>query len=294
MTDAEKLEKLFDDAKTSGGMNYLYTLVRVEGITRQPDPILKLRKNLTTDLDKASKEDLLSHLSFLGQDLELLRLFSNLLNCLSKQEYQVSPFIHLYGSPHAQKNPSALVVSADVISKASRINRTDVVDILKSIYTPRLEASLNQADHSDLSQLRDTLSESYTGLRPLLSKYFERLQRFKDDSPYAKLRTFEVIKLLVDPDDGLYGFEMYFSTGGNAKFSRKDGRTEAVNLSFNDGIGFQIGDLEAQKKEWRVGQKRLYEVGLEGRYNEIGHWRPLSYPTDCSSLQKRGPRVFTR
>jgi len=45
-----------------------------------------------------------------------------------------------------------------------------------------------------------------------------------------------------------------------------------------------IGDLDARRDEWRVGEKRLYEVGLPGRYNTLGQWKPIFYPSDANQL----------
>ncbi|MCJ7515190.1 MAG: hypothetical protein MUO89_04355, partial [Dehalococcoidia bacterium] len=43
-------------------------------------------------------------------------------------------------------------------------------------------------------------------------------------------------------------------------------------------------------EEWRVGDKKLYEVGLPGRYNKLGEWKPLIYPArskTTTSLQRK-------
>ncbi len=40
------------------------------------------------------------------------------------------------------------------------------------------------------------------------------------------------------------------------------------------------------KDEWRVGDKRLYEIGLQGRYNNLGEWKPIFYPGKSEQLSK--------
>jgi len=53
-----------------------------------------------------------------------------------------------------------------------------------------------------------------------------------------------------------------------------------------DGVSFMVGELDSLRDEWRVGDKRLYEIGLHGRYNAFGEWRPIIYPGDSASLQR--------
>ena len=48
------LEDLFEKAKAEGSIQYLYTLVRVDGITSYPDPILKLNTELQSNPAPAS------------------------------------------------------------------------------------------------------------------------------------------------------------------------------------------------------------------------------------------------
>src|SRR5205814_445061 len=40
------------------------------------------------------------------------------------------------------------------------------------------------------------------------------------------------------------------------------------------------------KREWRVGEKRLHEIGLPGRYNTLGEWRPMVYEGSTEWMDK--------
>ena len=51
-----------------------------------------------------------------------------------------------------------------------------------------------------------------------------------------------------------------------------------VNVIPGSSIDFFVGENDKLKPAWRVSGKWLYEVGLEGRYNEPGEWKPLAYP----------------
>jgi len=61
---------------------------------------------------------------------------------------------------------------------------------------------------------------------------------------------------------------MHSSNGSRARFARYDNSTECINLIFGQPINFMVGSIDDLKHEWRVGEKRLFEIGLKGRYNE--------------------------
>ena len=283
-----ELEKLFDEAKTKGNLTYLFTLVRLDGITRRPDPIRQLHVSVNNDLQSASKESLLTQIDFLSKDDELLRFLANFFNSILGRGYQVFPFGDLYrNQTGALLRPSMFVVAENLKKKVVDAGRTDIAAIIDGIYSDALHAVVEKDGRCDVEAIRIALTNSYASVRALLEKYRERLLRFRADAPLIKLPGFDVLEFLVTPEHGLYGFKIYFSTGSHAEFSRTEDRTNVCNLDFEaNGVGFQIGNLNAQKNEWRIGGKRLYEIGLKGRYNKIGCWQPLSYPVDSSLLQK--------
>jgi hypothetical protein len=57
-------------------------------------------------------------------------------------------------------------------------------------------------------------------------------------------------------------------------------------MSFGPPVEFFVGSLDDLKDEWRIGDKRLYEVGLPGRYNKLGEWKPIIYPANSNQIQK--------
>src|SRR5881227_3159579 len=88
---------------------------------------------------------------------------------------------------------------------------------------------------------------------------------------------------------GLAGFRAHFSNGEYAEFKRTDAAAMPMNLSFDDdgGVAFFVGDMSALVDEWRIGDRPLYEVGLEGRYNAPGEWKPLVYPAEWHQFARR-------
>jgi len=104
----------------------------------------------------------------------------------------------------------------------------------------------------------------------------------------------ERLKLLTDKDNRLYGFKLHFSNGSKARFIRYSNRTEAVNILFEKNrVNFNVGLIDDLKHEWRVGDKRLYELGLPGKYNEDGEWKPIVYPGNCEHLQNEAQEAIS-
>jgi hypothetical protein len=108
--------------------------------------------------------------------------------------------------------------------------------------------------------------------------------RYRGLPRFHKLPGFEVLELLVNDSDGLFGFRMYFSNGSCATFARHADSTECINVELTSPINFMVGDLQQLRHEWRVGEKRLYEIGLNGRYNKLGEWKPIVYPGNPEAL----------
>lgn len=121
-----------------------------------------------------------------------------------------------------------------------------------------------------------------------INKYKDELKSFVKTQRYFKLKNYEVMELLIDKR-GLYGFKIHFSNGSYAKYERNKEGTDSLNLApGNGGLSMMIGKREDLTNEWKVDGKRLYELGVDGRYNKIGEWKPIVYPPDgdTSKFQK--------
>ena len=51
-------------------------------------------------------------------------------------------------------------------------------------------------------------------------------------------------------------------------------------------LRLRTADHSYLRHEWRVVEKRLYEIGIPGRYNKCGEWKPLIYPGSIEPLEK--------
>jgi hypothetical protein len=134
-------------------------------------------------------------------------------------------------------------------NRATQKNNPGIVDLLS-------QSSLDTLFNIEASKSTEHQVSPKLFLQTLIGLYNSERLKFKDRPRFYKLPRFEVLELMVNEVEGLYGFRLYFSNGSSAHFMRLADSTE----------------------EWRVGDKKLYEIGLPGRYNKLGEWKPLVYP----------------
>jgi hypothetical protein len=90
---------------------------------------------------------------------------------------------------------------------------------------------------------------------------------------------YEVLELLSNDEEGLYGFTVHISNGTQCTFERHKDRVIAQNVMFEEeGLSLQIGSLDDLKKEWLVRGEPYREPMDRNRYNADGEWKPIVYP----------------
>ncbi|MBU4274956.1 hypothetical protein KKE19_04060 [Patescibacteria group bacterium] len=247
MSRYKLINELFDEAKQKNILEYIFTLVRAGPIDiYDKDELLLLQEN--SKLSGFKKENILSSQAF-------WQVLGNLLLVNTGQSYK--PYL-LFGSS----------------------------GFIKTIL-PLTSGELKEFLDKEFVQGDGKSNEWLAFTRALLDKYFFELSSFKHAPNFYKLPRFEVLETLVDDIVGLYGFKMYFSNGSNAEFTRDEKSTSAINLMLDDsGVGFQVGFIDKLIDEWKVGDKRLYELGLKGKYNKTGEWKPILYPGDFGKLEQ--------
>lgn len=285
----EILKNLFVQAKEKGGINYIYTLLRVTGITSEIDPLIQIKNILDKiPIGNTSDNDFIKEFLLAIKIEEPFSIIANLLSCIRGEPYDINPFSSLYkGSfPNISRpNPSQCI---KLILKRCKNEKQPLLEkIIQEAYPGRLIRLIEIEEELPQSQfIRNTYNKTKEFLSILIELHQEECLRFLEQPLFYKLPQFEVLELLVTVDIGLYGFQMHFSNGTSARFVRSVEGTDCINVIPERPIGFQVGLLEDLKHEWRIGDKRLCEVGLPGRYNKLGEWKPLIYPGDSDPLQK--------
>lgn len=280
-------KELFKEAETEGGLDYIFTLVRVNGLSYDvPDPFLELKSTLQTLPNNLSDERLITEYCSLTNFSEPLSLIANLINCTQKKPYCLSPYRHLYKGlfPNIDK-PTTLQISRELSKIATESGKNEIAQFVDSAYSDDVLSAFLSGTNPNIDLLKTAYQSCYSFLKSLIEIYFLERLKFKNQPKLYKLRNFEVLELLVNDEYGLYGFKVYFSNGNSAVFERNTNSTEGNNITLNP-IGFEVGDLGQLRDEWRVGEKRLYEIGLPGRYNKLGEWKPIIYPVNSEPLQR--------
>lgn len=250
------LKKLFVLARKSGGINYVYALLRMKGITNETDPFILAKREQYSPLRSSFPEEF---------SREVGDLIANLFFCAQGKPFSPFPFHHLYkpGFPHAQK-PSL----KEITQELEKPGFMPIIPELQNVLQDLKQSNVLTAD-APASQ------EGRKFIDALLRIYFAERKSYLNEQILHQLPQFTVLEILLDQTYGLCGFKMHFSTGAHALYERNERSTTSMNIMTDTPIGFFIGDTSKLKNEWMVGEKKLYEIGLPGRYNVIGEWRPI-------------------
>lgn len=282
--DIPPLQQLFDEAKTNGGMQYLYTLVRIDGIQcyeGYQDEFVALRNWLRNP----GVSDLPTAYRYLASSpAGPLALLQNLLNCANGKDYHIRPFSHLktgqfpnYVWPSIPQKVESLVESA----RASGF--TALAGQIEESYPPQFLGD----DSFTEDQVRVAYEHLSRFLKELVECYFDKLMRFKKEPKYRPLPgSLDVLELIIDEEFGLSGLRIHFPNNCTAEFVRNSKGVLGNNFEFGPPVTSLIMSMEPSTNEYRVNGKRLYELGLPGRYNRLGEWKPLIYPGNAEHLMK--------
>lgn len=291
VAEAKKiLQFLFEKAREKGSIEYIYTLLRVTGITREKDPLIRI-KDTIKEIDESKNDDIafVNKFKLILQSDDIFAIILNLVNCTNGKPYGLNPFSSLNQGqfPHLIR-PNLKQRIDYTLQQCKDLKQEAIEKILREVFDNELLEVLvkESPSSSEIQVLKDSFPRIKEFINNLIElQHLARLEFLKQPRFY-KLPRFEVLELLTSADDGLYGFHMHFSNGTSAKFVRGVDGTDCINVIPERTIGFQVGLLEELKDEWRIGDKRLYEVGLPGRYNKLGEWKPLIYPGDSDPLQR--------
>jgi len=301
-TETTEIQKLFLKAKAHGGFEYLYVLVRIDGIQcygGYRDELVFLRDWLK----QPDASDRLKAYRFLVSKTEGLELLQNLLNCANRKHYQIPAFLHLVKGqfpnavwPTTRQKIDSLAADA----KASGFPA--LAHEIAASYPPDV-VDTDQPNADALSAAFNRLSDF---LRQLLDCYFSERLKFKRGDKYIKLpESLDVLELITDEEFGLSGLRVHFAQNCTAELLRTPKGVFGTNLEFGPPVTFLMMSVNPTSNEYRVDGKRLYEIGLPGRYNQLGEWKPLIYPgnpdhliKECEQLSKdpdvRGVLMYLR
>jgi hypothetical protein len=281
------IKGLFSSAQKNGGMECLYTLVRVEGIvTYDKDPILAFYD----DLKALNEGDLQGIKKLLLDGYPAYSLIANLINNSVEKQYEYWPFsTGPNGTGPEFIPPDPILFVSELIAKVnvSKESIKEFAELFLGVFESKFWEAISTAV-TDLESYKKELVNARNFLMNFLEVYFERLKLMGKGNKYQKFeKRFEVVEALLDPIKGLYGFNVHFSNGSKATFQRLPNKTEGFNImSWDNHVSLFLGPRDGLKPIWLVDGKPLYEIGLPGRYNIPGEWKPLFYPGETDMLFK--------
>jgi hypothetical protein len=274
--------QLFEKAREQGGFEFLYTLVRVDGMqcySGYEDEFLALRRDIGDPAIECTLANYRRFASFPGP----LKLLLNLLNCANGKPYEVSPFRTLMKGIF----PNLIrPTGGEMLAFVAAQLRTAQFELLAARFEESYRAEFFETEPEPTPEFRSTFEKLRSFLKELLERYFSELHVVARQPKFWKLPgSLDVLEFLVDEEmGGLNGLRVHFSQGCKAEFFRNRQGVAAINVEFGPPVTFLMMSTNASSNEYRVDGKRLYEVGLPGRYNKLGEWKPLIYPGDPSHL----------
>ena len=273
-SELSDIERLFKEAIRHGGFDYIYTLIRIDGMACHAayrDEFIVLRDHLERPDSANSCTD--NPLASMPGPLKLLQ---NLLNCTQSGHYDIEPFRALRtGTFPKTVWPTIRQQAEHVVASARTAGFPVLADQVAASY---LGASIPEHPSGKGGALVILLKE-------LTNCYFGKLSKFTTEPKYCKIPgSLDVAEFLTDPEIGLTGLRIHFSENCTSEFRRTRDGSFPMNLDFGPPVTFLKMTAEPSSNEYRVNGKRLYEAGLPGRYNTLGEWKPMIYPGNAQHL----------
>lgn len=293
---ARVLDSLFSAAFAAGAFDALCTLLRVGGMADANwDPFEESRDafdDYNWILEKAGSERGERAARRIGllmycQAVEMTaphEILANLLRCVGKQRYIISPFSDLgrsrKGKPFSWIPPSAKQKFQRIRKLAIDVGHTELSAGIDRLFDERIRNAFSHSDYiltersfrfteGGLAQqiavevLDRVIAECLAFYGALLYLHREWLRALGRGKRFHKWPNYEVLEILSSTEEGLYGFHVHFSNGSRATYTRRKSGIEAINLTFeNDGsINFMAGLLDDLEPVWKIDGKPVEDWG---------------------------------
>lgn len=271
---------LFSRAFKRDAFAALCTLLRVDGITSY-DPIeesLAAFEDYNWMLRKVADErgptaELRVALLMYCQAIEMdaaQELLYNLLRTVSGKPYVIGSMDHLWKrnkKTGISYPPSATTVFATIRQLANNTGETILTTLINQFFSERIRNAFSHSDYVlsptsfcwmggeiPLDELRAKINRAFAFFTALLSAQRKWLVGLSRGARFHKMQNYEVLELLSTSDDGVFGFSMHFSNGSKATFTRRGGKVNAINLTFErDGqVNFMVGLLDALEPIYKI------------------------------------------
>jgi len=302
------LDHLFGKARENGGMQYLYSLLRVSGISDGGwDPFVEAHEALidfSKILQRVGKKGVTKNSIRLGlliycHSIEMAapyQILYNLLQCIQGKMYIPFPFL---GRPKGKKDPFGVIPPSPrakiekLKTECERTGEQELINKFNSFFDDDIRNAFYHSDYSitdtefricesglphsiSLKDLSEKLARCFAFYQAFFNIYKQIRFSFKKIKKFHRLPNFEVLEILTDKKEGLIGFRMHFSNGAKAFFERRKERVGGMNVLLEkDHINFFVGDLSKLQRKWILNGRIFREKNT--RYNAPCTWRPILF-----------------
>jgi hypothetical protein len=202
-------------------------------------------------------------------------LLENFLRIISGEKYHLRPFGHLIRTKNKQLfssiPPSAKVKFRELKKSAEKSSENDLIEFINSFFNDDVRNAFFHSDYIitekyfrwtesglakqiQLETLNTIITNCFYFYGALLWCHKYWLKELAKTPKFHKWPQYEILEILSNEDTGVYGFNVHFSNGNKATYSRTEKGTECTNLTIeNDGsINFFVGSLDDLERVWKV------------------------------------------
>lgn len=290
------LKELFNKAFQRRPFDFVCTLLRVDGMAiGHWDPMEEINEALedfNQILKKAIDDQNVKRTLRIGllmycHATEMsapYHILMNILRCVQGEAYKIRPFSYLVRTKKKSIlkyiPPSASSKIKEIKKLASKIGEDKLCEIIDEFFYEEIRNAFYHSDYCitqtdfriteggparviPIEKVTQYISNCFIFYEAFFQVYYLFKHNFKHIKRFHKWPNYEVLELLVNEKEGLYGFKVHFSNGTHAIFERHKENVNATNIIFEEeGINFFIGNIDALKKEWLVNGQKFEDIHL--------------------------------
>ncbi len=283
------LENIFKKAFESDSIHFIYTILRVGGMSDSNWDPFEESRNFFEDynwmLEKLVEKDenvSISRLALLAycQGIEMSaihEILTNLLRCISGETYHIQPLDHL--GRRKKKDifyfvpPSAKTKYNHIKKIATELALNELAITIDEIYSDDIRNSFSHSDYviteeyfrysknktrqqMPINELHGYINSCIDFVSTFMYLHRKWLHELSAVPKYHKWSNYEVFEIICE-NKSVCGFSVHFSNGSKATYKRTKEGTEATNITFDqDGsVNFFVGRTDKLEKEWKVDGK---------------------------------------
>ena len=279
------LNELFNKAFEKNAFGFICSILRIRGMSDanwEPfDESRKAFEDYNWLLHKSEEENksfctLRIGLLMYCQAVEMSaphEILANILRCINNQTHIHDPFesIKRRKKDFSYSPPSAKSKFSKIKELADQINEGELKNLIDSFFDDKIRNAFIHSDYIltdsyfrytegqpaqqiELKTIQNKINNCIIYYSSFMKLHRDWLFKLAHLKKYHKWPNYEVLELLSSKEEGLYGFNVHFSNGSKATYSRRSSGVEAINIFFEkDGqLNFMSGSFEDLESIWKI------------------------------------------